>query len=42
MNRRYTAAEYAALCGRIRAQFDNPSITTDIMVGFAGETDEDF
>lgn len=42
MNRHYTAAEYKALCERIRAQFENPSITTDIMVGFAGETDEDF
>lgn len=42
MNRHYTAAEYKALVNRIRAQFENPSITTDIMVGFAGETDEDF
>ena len=42
MNRHYTAAEYKALVGRIRAQFENPSITTDMMVGFAGETDKDF
>lgn len=39
MNRHYTAAEYKALVGRIRTQFENPSITTDMMVGFAGETD---
>lgn len=42
MNRKYDTAFYADLVGRIRAVFDNPSITTDIMVGFAGETDEDF
>lgn len=42
MNRHYTAAEYKALVGRIRTQFENPSITTDMMVGFAGETDGDF
>lgn len=42
MNRHYTAAEYAQICARIRSFFDNPAITTDIMVGFAGETEEDF
>ncbi len=42
MNRHYTAEFFADLTERIRARFDNPSITTDIMVGFAGETDEEF
>ncbi|MBO5912848.1 MAG: MiaB/RimO family radical SAM methylthiotransferase, partial [Clostridia bacterium] len=42
MNRKYDTAFYRDLVARIRAKFQNPSITTDIMVGFAGETDEDF
>ena len=42
MNRKYDTAFYRDFVGRIRKFFDNPSITTDIMVGFAGETDEDF
>lgn len=42
MNRHYTAAEYAQLCADIRARFDDPSITTDLMVGFAGETAAEF
>lgn len=42
MNRHYTAAEYAACCGRIRDFFRNPAITTDVIVGFPGETDEEF
>lgn len=42
MNRHYTADEYAQIVSNIRRIFDNPSITTDIMVGFAGETDEEF
>lgn len=42
MNRHYTATEYAAIVENIRKVFDNPSITTDVMVGFAGETDEEF
>ncbi len=42
MNRRYTAAEYESLCRLIRMHFPNASITTDIMVGFPGETQKEF
>lgn len=42
MRRRYDTADYTRLVETIRRRFDNPSITTDIMVGFPGETDEEF
>ena len=42
MNRHYTAAEYKKTVEKLRKAFDNPAITTDIMVGFPGETDEEF
>ncbi len=42
MNRHYTADEYRTIVNKLRKAFDYPSITTDIMVGFAGETDEEF
>lgn len=42
MNRHYDTAFYSDLIKRIRRIFENPSITTDIMVGFAGETQEEF
>jgi threonylcarbamoyladenosine tRNA methylthiotransferase MtaB len=42
MNRRYTAAEYEKACGLLRSRFTHPAITTDVIVGFPGETEEEF
>ncbi|MEE1320091.1 MAG: tRNA (N(6)-L-threonylcarbamoyladenosine(37)-C(2))-methylthiotransferase MtaB [Acutalibacteraceae bacterium] len=42
MNRHYTAEEYRHLCRKLRETFRDCTLTTDIMVGFAGENDEDF
>lgn len=42
MNRRYTTTEYFALAERLRTLFPNSAITTDMMAGFAGETEEEF
>ncbi len=42
MNRRYTSAAYELIVESLRSNFSDCSITTDIMVGFPGETDEDF
>lgn len=42
MNRHYTTAEYRQIVGNLRAAFPGCAITTDIMVGFAGETQEEF
>lgn len=42
MNRHYTAAEYKEIAERIRSVFKNAAITTDIMVGFPGEDEEEF
>lgn len=42
MNRHYTSSEYAQIVNNIRTVFDDPAITTDVMVGFAGETEEEF
>ena len=42
MNRHYTTAEYRQIVGDLRNAFPNCAVTTDIMVGFAGETEEEF
>ena len=42
MNRKYSAEEYAAACTLLREAFVLPAITTDVIVGFPGETDEEF
>ena len=42
MNRHYTAEEYFEKCEMLRSVFENPAFTTDIIVGFPGESDEDF
>lgn len=42
MNRHYSAEEYFELCRKLRASFPDATITTDIMVGFPTESEEDF
>ena len=42
MNRHYTADEYYNSVTLLRQAFDNPALTTDIIVGFPGETEEEF
>ncbi len=42
MNRKYTTAQYKEIVDGLRESFPDAAITTDIMVGFPGETDEEF
>ena len=42
MNRRYSAEEYMEKCDLLRKHFHNPALTTDVIVGFPGETEEEF
>lgn len=42
MNRHYTAEEYISLCSKLRETFHDAAITTDMLVGFPTESDEDF
>lgn len=42
MNRHYTTAEYEERCQLLREVFENPAITTDVIVGFPGETEDEF
>ena len=42
MNRKYTREEYFEKCEMLRAAYDAPALTTDVIVGFPGETEEEF
>ncbi len=42
MNRHYTSREYKELCNKLRSTFKDATITTDVMVGFNEESEEDF
>ena len=42
MNRHYTAAEFLGYMERLRRHIDRPALTTDVIVGFPGESEEEF
>jgi threonylcarbamoyladenosine tRNA methylthiotransferase MtaB len=42
MNRQYTRDDFLRMTDRVRAAFDRPALTTDVIVGFPGETDAEF
>ena len=42
MNRHYTPEEYRKSCEILRRYFDEPALTTDVIVGFPGETEQEF
>ena len=42
MNRKYNTEEFRQCCGRLRRYFNGPALTTDVIVGFPGETEEEF
>lgn len=42
MNRRYSAGEYREKCELIRRYYPSPALTTDVITGFPGETEEEF
>ena len=42
MNRKYTREDYLQLVTQLRSTIDEPALTTDIMIGFPGETEADF
>lgn len=42
MNRKYDTEEFRACCKRLRKYFNNPALTSDVIVGFPGETEEEF
>ena len=42
MNRHYTTEDYLRRCSILRETFDHPAVTTDVIAGFPGETEEEF
>lgn len=42
MNRKYTTSEFFTVCEKLRIYFKTPAITTDLIIGFPGESDDEF